>query len=187
MADNYEFKNRAISWKGLDCNSLEYFKLQENNSGWSLSGTVVSNITGQFLSVTYRIETDKEFNTARAFVEMSEDGSNKEMEVQHVGSSWFINGKINPDMEGCTDIDLEVTPSTNTLPIRRMNPRVGQTISVSAAWLRFPTFRMMRLGQSYERTSRNHYIYRSRNFEAGIDVDSYSVVTRYEGIWEEVK
>jgi hypothetical protein len=46
--------------------------------------------------------------------------------------SEFI-GHVLRDVRGCDDIDLAVTPATNTLPIRRLNLQVGGSESVIAA------------------------------------------------------
>jgi hypothetical protein len=39
--------------------------------------------------------------------------------------------------EGCLDIDLGFSPSTNLLPIRRLTLAVGEAATVRAAWLPF--------------------------------------------------
>ena len=41
-------------------------------------------------------------------------------------------------VDGCRDIDLNFSPSTNVLPIRRLSLDVGDQAAVRAAWLRFP-------------------------------------------------
>ena len=34
---------------------------------------------------------------------------------------WQIDGRDAPDLDGCLDLDIQVTPFTNSLPIRRLD------------------------------------------------------------------
>ncbi len=51
---------------------------------------------------------------------------------------WRVSGEECQEVSGCTDLDLNFSPSTNLLPIRRLGLDVGQETEVRAAWLRFP-------------------------------------------------
>ena len=48
-------------------------------------------------------------------------------------------------------MDLSATPSTNTLPIRRLALDVGASREVRAAWIRFPSCEIAPLPQRYTR------------------------------------
>jgi hypothetical protein len=50
---------------------------------------------------------------------------------------------------GLVDVDFGFSPATNTLPIRRLAPGIGQAVEVSAAWIRFPEMMAKPLPQSY--------------------------------------
>jgi hypothetical protein len=85
---------------------------------------------------------------------------------------------------GCIDIDLNFSPSTNLLPIRRLGLQVGEEASVRAAWLRFPSFRLEPLEQSYTRRETT-YVYRNQDsgFTADLRVSPNGMVLDYEGLW----
>ena len=51
---------------------------------------------------------------------------------------WLLNNEPVPSARGCLDIDLNFSPSTNLLPVRRLNLTVGHEATVRAAWLRRP-------------------------------------------------
>ena len=85
------------------------------------------------------------------------------------------------------DVDLAVTPATNTLPIRRLELGIGQSESVGAAWIRFPELEMQLLSQRYTRTAKNIYQYESdTGFSAEITVDDLGLVITYPGGWERI-
>jgi hypothetical protein len=83
---------------------------------------------------------------------------------------------------GALDVDLAFTPSTNLLPAS--SPlAAGETMSVRAAWLTFPAFRLGPLDQSYQRLSDRRYHYRSSSFEAELIVDDLGLMERYGDVW----
>jgi hypothetical protein len=86
---------------------------------------------------------------------------------------------------GCIDVDLNFSPSTNVLPIRRLNLAVGESQIVRAAWLRFPSFVLEPLEQRYTRIAedRVHYESFTTNFQAELRVSRNGMVLDYENIW----
>jgi hypothetical protein len=40
--------------------------------------------------------------------------------------AWTMNGEPCPQVDGCVDVDLNFSPSTNLLPIRRLRLEVGE-------------------------------------------------------------
>jgi hypothetical protein len=92
------------------------------------------------------------------------------------------------ELTGVMDVDISVTPATNTLPIRRLSLDIGDTAPVDAAWIRVPDMIIERLPQQYTRTSDFHYRYESGNgaFTAVLEVDDAGVVVRYGDLWERI-
>jgi hypothetical protein len=89
-------------------------------------------------------------------------------------------------VRGCTDLDLNFSPSTNLLPIRRLNLEIGQEAEVKAAWLRFPSFELEPLFQVYRRLGESVFRYESGggSFIAHLEVDASGFVTNYPGLWQ---
>ena len=100
---------------------------------------------------------------------------------------WRSSGQELRDVRGCDDVDLALTPATNTLPIRRLNLQIGSSESVIAAWLKFPELTVQPLSQRYTRLSKDTYRYESNTgFSAEIVVDDLGLVTAYPGGWERI-
>lgn len=99
---------------------------------------------------------------------------------------WRLNGVERPEVDGCFDLDLNFSPSTNILPIRRLNLAIGQQAEVKAAWLRFPSFELEPLPQIYHRLDETRYRYESADgkFVAELQVNATGMVTNYPGIWQ---
>ena len=89
-------------------------------------------------------------------------------------------------MERSIDLDLNFSPSTNLLPIRRLGLVVGQEAAVQAAWLRFPSFTLEPLAQRYRRLDATTYRYESAGgeFVTELRVNAAGFVTRYPAYWD---
>lgn len=98
---------------------------------------------------------------------------------------WRLNGIEVPEVEGCVDIDLNFSPSTNLLPIRRLRLNIGDEVAATAAWLRFPDFKLEPLDQSYRRISSAGYRYEfgAGSFVAQLSVNEAGFVTGYPNLW----
>jgi hypothetical protein len=98
---------------------------------------------------------------------------------------WRLNAQECPGVTGCIDLDLNFSPSTNLLPIRRLGLEIGQQAEVKAAWLRFPSFVLEPLEQIYCRLDTKLYRYESGGgrFVAELEVNEEGFVTRYPKIW----
>jgi len=99
---------------------------------------------------------------------------------------WWLNEVEQPDVMGCIDVDLNFSPSTNLISIRRLNLAVGEAAEVKAAWLRFPSFKLEPLPQKYHRLGENAYRYESADgqFVADLKVNRSGFVADYPGIWQ---
>lgn len=85
------------------------------------------------------------------------------------------------------DVDLAFSPITNTIPIRRLAPRVGASVAVTALWVRFPALSVEPLRQSYTRLAQRHYRYESvTGYTATVEVDDLGLVVAYGDVWERV-
>jgi uncharacterized protein len=181
----------ALCWRRImDNNSLEYAVAQPLATGLELTGTIVAIHNQAPLEVRYRIECDADWRTRSVSIEqrLGLQESSLSLAVD-TGGSWNDqrSGPVD-SLAGCVDVDLELTPITNSLPVNRLNLAIGQVEEIAVAWVRFPSLEIVRARQSYERLSDRTYRYRSlgSGFTAEIDVDEIGLTRRYEGIWERV-
>jgi hypothetical protein len=181
----------ALCWRRImDNNSLEYAVAQPLAAGLELAGTIVAIHNEGPLEVRYRIECDANWRTRTVSIEQRFGLQQSSLSLAvDTGGSWNDQrGGTIDSLAGCVDVDLELTPITNALPVNRLNLAVGQLEEIAVAWIRFPSLEIVHARQSYERLSDRTYRYRSlgSGFTADIDVDEIGLTIRYEGIWERV-
>jgi hypothetical protein len=64
-----------------------------------------------------------------------------------------INGSYRTEFDGCTDIDLDCTPFTATVPIRRLGLAVGSTADLDVISVDVETLAAVRVPVRYERVA----------------------------------
>jgi uncharacterized protein len=176
----------TILWRRLDMPGHEAARLMETSDGWNLAGCALFSHEDRAVRLDYMIACDSGWRTHYALVVgwFGDREIHREITID-TGRRWTVNGEDVPHVSGCVDLDLNFSPSTNLLPIRRLGLAVGETASIRAAWLRFPTFTLEPLDQSYTRVSEDTYRYESGGgrFTAQLKIDASGFVTDYPPAW----
>src|SRR2546421_1242194 len=165
--------SRRVIWQGLEpFPSLEVSRLSRFARGLlSLEGTVAHSAGDRLTLISYTVVTDTGWRTAEVHVRLTTAQDQRSLVVEFDDVNKIrVDLKDQPDLHGCIDADLEFSPCTNTLPIRRLNLEVGDSADVRAAWVRFPSLRVEPLDQTYTRAGDRTYRYRSGGFEADLEV-----------------
>lgn len=177
--------DRAILWRRNDWPGHEAAVVREREAGWELSGTAVFVYESRACRLDYVVACDVGWRTVTAQVNgwVGEDAVDVAITVDPQGR-WWMNEREIPEVAGAVDVDLNFSPSTNLLPIRRLRLAVGQSAPVRAAWLRFPSFALEPFDQTYSRLGPSAYRYESAGgFAADLEVDDAGFVTRYGDVW----
>ena len=175
---------RQVVWTSSKPPGVEFCTVRRRASGWVLGGSVVRRFKEGAAVITYVIETDPGWRTRKVTVEQVLDGRRRTLEMALRRSRWLVEGTEDSGLRGCIDVDLQASPVTNTLAIKRAALRVGSRVDLTAAWVKFPSLRVAPLRQSYERLGKRKYRYRSATgFMAEIEVDGFGLVARYGDYW----
>lgn len=177
---------RTIIWRRLDKPGHESARLFHKDSLWHLYGTAVFVHDRQPCRLDYLLECDSEWRTTSGKVVgwVGDEMIGVEISVDAVGR-WRLNGEERVEVKDCIDLDLNFSPSTNLLPIRRLKLAVGREATVRAAWLRFPRFKLEPLEQTYRRIETSRYLYESAGgrFVTELTVNELGLVTHYPNFW----
>ena len=176
----------SILWRRLDLPGHEIGRLVCRGDAWELSGTAVFAHECGPCRLDYAVLCDSSWRTTSARV--AGVAGNREIGLEVSVSSerrWRLNGAECPAVDGCVDIDLGFSPSTNLLPIRRLALPIGGEAAVRAAWLPFPSLIFEVLPQVYRREHETTYRYESRGgaFVRRLEVNAVGFVTSYPGLW----
>ncbi len=177
---------RTLLWKALYTPGAEYFNLWQDDDGWRLEGLVTLALGGYPTHVRYKVVCDSQWETRVAEVEMKTGATTRTLQLTvDERRRWRMGEDELRLVRGCYDVDLSVTPSTNVLPIRRLNLPVGESMEVTAAWVRFPELTVEPLAQKYIHVAENRYWYQSDSSDKiwDLEVDDLGLVRRYADGW----
>lgn len=181
---------REIMWRRvMDDLSFELARLAHGPTGPTISGTVLAAEGGSPLRVDYRVVCDQAWRTRTVELTQLHAGQCRTLRLDHDGAGgWLRDGVPAESLDGCSDVDLGISPSTNALPINRLRLEPGRVGAIRAAWVRFPGLEVVPAEQSYERLEEQRYRYRSltSGFEAEVEVDDDGLPVDYAGIWRRV-
>ncbi|MCR8843867.1 putative glycolipid-binding domain-containing protein [Paenibacillus sp. SC116] len=172
-------------WNQLLDNGMEYCSL-ELESSIEITGKVIRVHEGERYFVEYTVNCDQTGSTEEVHLYYRNESMSNTVIISRDGNGcWTRDGQVMEGVSDAKDIDIGITPSTNILPIRRLQLAVGESAEVITAWVRFPEFDVQPLKQEYTRI--NHATYRYRSIESGytaiLKVDERGIVEDYEDEW----
>jgi uncharacterized protein len=176
-----------ILWRRVDHPGLELCDFQQSKTSISLNGLVLLTYSDRIYHIEYEIMCSPDWRTKSASIKGKAGTKSFDIRIEaDLEKHWYYNDKRNVTVDGCTDIDLGFSPSTNILPIRRLHLLKRTTIKVTAAWIEFPSFKLKPLPQTYSKKSDRivHYESASGKFQRDLEINSKGMVTKYPGLWE---
>lgn len=173
-----------VAWqRSDDAAGHEHCTLSLRDAGLSLVGTVIGAEGGLPVRIEYRVLADHAGMTTAAHVRDLRGFATRTRVLERTAKGgWTIDGAAARALKGCTDVDLGCSPSTNTLPIRRLRLAVGASHTIQAAWVQFPELSIVKASQTYARLDEFTYRYTSGTFEADLTVDDLGLVIDY-AVW----
>ena len=96
---------------------------------------------------------------------------------------WFADGQELEALRGCVDVDLDISPATNTLPIRRLGLQQVRARRSRRPGCCFQPLEIVRASQEYTRseTSTTSTAAQTRHYQ--LDVDELGLVRNYDQFW----
>ena len=184
---------RDIMWKPWSEPGLEHLHLQQQD-GTILADSFIVGVSNRMpFRLHYEISCDSNWKVKQLGL-MLLSGNRKSTKIQSDGQGhWSTNtGDPVSSLEGCIDVDISATPFTNTLPIRRLELRPGQSAELLVAYVLMPEMDLMTDRQRYTCLELNNggglYKYESleSDFSAKLPVDSDGLVIDYPDLFKRV-
>ena len=180
----------TAAWRHLDAREgFESTRFSPRRSGLVIDGATSAVEDGEVWAVRYTLVIDERWRTRRAIVSgLSAGGTDMVVIDADDTGHWRVDGRAEPDLDGCVDVDLEASACTNTLPIRRLALGVGDEATAPAVYVRATDLAVVRLEQSYRRlespdeSSRYHYRSSTFDFECVLVLDEHDLPVDYPGI-----
>lgn len=177
-------------WRRLDVPGHDAATFHEVEGGAELRGCAVFQDDSGPTALHYMVHCDSEWRTTEGIVEGWSGARPVRLRLaRSPAGAWTVNDAACPAVAGCIDLDLNFTPATNLLPLRRLSLAVGQVAEVRSAWLEWPAGILTPLVQRYTRRSATEYDYQAHlpnatRFVTVLLVGSGGWVLDYGGLWQ---
>jgi len=180
---------RNVYWQPWEDPGLEHLSLRAGPEGARARGLILRMRDGAHFRCRYVLETDGGWRLRRLTfaVADSEDKAVARTSVECDGAGhWRVDDAARPDLDGCLDADIQITPFTNTLPIRRLALGAGEQAEIRVAYLPVPELAWRAVAQRYtclapRGAAGGRYRYEGvfRDFTAELPVDADGLVMDY--------
>jgi uncharacterized protein len=174
----------TILWQELETGALDRCRLEAGPDGLRLSGVVLTAAHGTPLDVRYVVETGPDGLSRRVELELDGGAVRRVLLADGAGRWRWEGGPELAEVAGSLDVDLTVTPATNTLPIRRLAAlEMGQAADLQMAWVQFPGLEVLASAQRYQRLAADRWRFSTGDFTAELLVDPDGLVLDYGGLF----
>lgn len=181
---------RSWRWEWLpgQGSGSELFDYEASAGGHTLRGKIIADLKGAGIEASYVVEADAAWRTRRVRVEIVNLGRVLEISANGIGRWSDSGGTWIPALDGCIDVDISLTPATNTLPIRRLAPPLGVGADIKVAYILAPELSLRAGPQRYTQIADRLWRFNGIdiNFTADIAVDEESFVVDYPGLFHRV-
>ena len=172
-------------WRRLDLDGLVFVRLDDGAAGVTAEGYEICAEGESRWAAHFRVSLDPQWRHRRSTVDVIDAGGVRTLELASSNGTWTRDGRHEPALDGCTDLDLAGNPFTNAFVTRRVTPDVGTGVEVLAAYVETPALSVRPLVQRYRRPAADRWVYDDDvygSFEFGTDADGVAV--DYEGLAE---
>ncbi|HMF84364.1 MAG TPA: putative glycolipid-binding domain-containing protein [Acidimicrobiia bacterium] len=169
---------RSYVWGRLDLDGSVYVRLDEDVAGVEAHGYEICAEDGTRWGAHFRVLLDAGWRHRRTTVEVIDDAGARTLELASSDGTWTRDGRRDPTLDGCTDLDLAGNPFTNAFVTRRVAPHVGGEVEVLAAYVETPALSVRPLLQRYRRVAADRWVYSDDlygTFQFDADADGVAV------------
>ncbi len=164
---------RHIMWSPWTGPGLEHLCLLQQHEGIVADGLILGVQEQRPFRARYEIHCTPHWELQAVHVSLLSDSLPSLHLLTDGAGNWTTErGEMLPSLHGCLDIDISVTPFTNTLPIRRLALQPGTSATLSMVYIAVPQMLIEVTQQRYTclEVSPSGGRYRFESLEDGVSV-----------------
>jgi uncharacterized protein len=184
---------RKVIWSNLTDTGLEHLHLSGGNNEVFADGIVLGVKEDISYRVHYQVRCDSNWQVRKVFVKSFDENERIiDLTADGLGNWTDEFGAEISEFAGCLDVDISITPFTNTLPVRRLNLNRGESAELKVVYVAVPEMQLSVEHQRYTFVERNgtanRYKFESLDgeFTAIISVDADGLVEDYPELFRRV-
>jgi hypothetical protein len=153
-------ETKEFVWRGVEPNTTEYTVVTRNGIDHLVNGKITGEADGSALNVQYNLRIDNDWVIQSVDIHVN----NKQpfswsFEKDNEGRWQDNHGSMLPELDECIDIDIAMTPFTNTLPVNRLRLQKGQSKEITVLYFLLPDNEFKPARQRYTSFGNGSYQY----------------------------
>ena len=176
--------DRTVCWTPVGSAGFEHLQLRAEDGGY-VARSIVLGVAGKTpFRLHYKIKADQHWRTRKLWVRAVTPANESERTLRSDGRGYWRNdnGMDLPALRDCLDVDITVTPFTNTLPINRLRLIPGQSVDIRVVYVTAPSLAISASAQRYSRREEDSDIFfesPAHDFSALLPIDGDGLVLDY--------
>lgn len=182
-----------ILWSTQADTGLEHCYLRHSAAEIVADGLVIGVEEGVAFRIRYQVCCDLGWQVRKVVVTaLTETEQTIHFVADGLGNWTTAAGQPIAELTGCLDVDIAVTPFTNTLPIRRLNLRAGESATINVVYIAVPALQVTVAPQRYTcfatSSAGGTYQFESldSSFAAVLSVDAEGLVEEYPQLFKRI-
>jgi len=171
-----------LLWAGREYHSMENCLVKPADDSIAITSTIVGYYENKIYLVDYFIKANTHWETLIVEINCRHSDHIQRIKFERdEKNNWRSNGSELPAFKGCIDIDISLTPPTNSLPINRLQLKQNEAQEINVIYFDLLAQQIKPATQKYTRLTDLSYHYENipNDFEAVIEVDESGFVADY--------
>jgi uncharacterized protein len=183
-------KQVEVGWMAVQWPSFEHVIASSGPAGFTADSWMILVSEAGLARVSYRLTCDSRWQVTELMTTVTDAASDRTLALSRDPEGhWHADGnRPLPELDGCIDVDINRSPLTNTLPIRRLDLGIGESRDLDVVYVSVPELTVRPVQQRYTLLTGDGPVYRyeSGSFSADLPVDGDGVVIDYPGLWRRI-
>ena len=167
--------------------TIETLRFKKFGKDYVALSVVNGILAGQPILIEYQIRIDSNWAVKEVEIKSGLGERDKIALKSDTKGFWYdADDQELTALKGCIDIDISITPFTNTLPIKRLGKILEQRTNISVLYFDIPNWEFKKVEQYYTKRTDNLYRYEGvfRNFMADLPIDGFGFITTYPTLFK---
>jgi len=180
-----------LVWKGLDDPTFEHCTISRMPGQLFVQSKIEGPVNNVHTIVEYEVELDNAWTVASVQLKMIAPEPARSIKLTHNRYGEWVDDTLHtrPELDGCMDIDISLTPFTNSLPVKRLCFQPGESHEIKVVYFNLPEFTFYLQRQRY--TYQGNDLYKYEGLDTGysnvITFNPAGFVEHYPGLFELTK
>lgn len=175
-------------WKGLYDPTFEHCIVTRKPEHLLVQSKIEGPVNNVHTIVEYELMLDTNWMVCSVELKMVAPTPQRYIKLTHNKYGEWVDHELHtrPELDGCLDIDISLTPFTNTLPVKRLCFKPGERHDIKVLYFDLPVFDITMQTQRYTYLGENRFTFEAPDtgYTNEITFTPAGFIQEYPGLFE---